>query len=55
MTHVKVVSAGYGLRQMCYEIYGDNKLDVAIARFNGFTSRYVPLGTEVILPPLKTL
>ncbi|OJJ19981.1 hypothetical protein BKI52_16015 [marine bacterium AO1-C] len=55
MTHVKVVKAGYGLRHMCYEIYGDNKLDVAIARFNGFTSRYVPLGTEVILPPLKTL
>lgn len=55
LTHVKVVKAGYGLRHMCYEIYGDAKLDVTVAKFNGFTSRYVPLGTEVILPPLQTL
>ena len=55
LTHIKVVKAGYGLRHMCYEIYGDAKLDVTVAKFNGFTSRYVPLGTEVILPPLQTL
>lgn len=55
MTHVKVVKAGYGLRHMCYDIYGDTKLDIAIAKFNGFTSRYVPDGTEVVLPPLRIL
>lgn len=55
LTHVKIVKAGYGLRHMCYDIYGDTKLDVAIAKFNGFTTRYMPEGTEVVLPPLKTL
>ncbi|WP_299458856.1 hypothetical protein [uncultured Microscilla sp.] len=55
LTHVKVVKAGYGLRHMCYEIYGDTKLDVAVAKFNGFTTRYVSEGTEVILPPLQSI
>ena len=55
MTHVKTVKAGYGLRHMCYDIYGESKLDIAIAKFNNFTTRYVSEGTEVILPPLKIL
>lgn len=55
MTHVKIVKAGYGLRHMCYEIYGDTKLDVAVAKFNGFTTRYVAEGTEVVLPPLQLM
>jgi hypothetical protein len=55
LTHVKVVKAGYGLRHMCYEVYGDTKLDVAVAKFNGFTTRYVAEGTEVVLPPLQSI
>ncbi|HAS43458.1 MAG TPA: hypothetical protein DCS93_23460 [Microscillaceae bacterium] len=55
MSHIKTIQAGYGLRHMCYEIYGDGRLDVVVARFNDFPTRYMPVGTEVILPPLKRL
>lgn len=54
MTHVRTVTEGDHLPQMCQEIYGDMKYYIPVARMNGLTNfRNLPVGTQLIFPPLK--
>ena len=54
MTHIKVVSEGDNLLQMCQDVYGDKKYYIAVARINGLTNfRDIKVGSQLLLPPLE--
>ncbi|MBK6622474.1 MAG: LysM peptidoglycan-binding domain-containing protein [Saprospirales bacterium] len=54
MTHVRTISEGDHLPQMCQEIYGDMKYYIPVARVNGLTNfRNLTVGTQLVFPPLK--
>jgi len=56
LTHYRVVKDGYNLPQMCYDIYGDAKYYIQVAKANKLADfRKMKTGTELFFPPiLKT-
>jgi len=54
LTHVRLMKAGDSLPKLCQEIYGNPRLYVAIAQFNGFDDfRSIAPGTRILFPPLE--
>jgi hypothetical protein len=55
MTHLRVVKQGDRLPLMCEGIYGDDRLYLEVARFNGLSDyrKLVP-GQKIFFPPLKS-
>jgi len=56
LTHYRVVKDGDNLPQMCYDIYGDTKYYIQVAKANKLPDfRKMKTGTELFFPPiLKT-
>jgi hypothetical protein len=54
LTHLKLVRAGDNLPAMCYEVYGDPRFYLEVARANelGDFRRLTP-GTKIFFPPLE--
>ncbi len=53
LTHVRTVKEGDTLPIMTYNIYGDSKYYLEVARINGITDfRNLKPGTEIVFPPL---
>lgn len=54
LTHARLIKAGDTLPALCFEIYGDPRFYLAVARANGLDNfrRLVP-GTRVLFPPLE--
>ncbi|NTS41821.1 LysM peptidoglycan-binding domain-containing protein [Flavisolibacter sp. BT320] len=53
LTHVRLVKEGESLPLMCYQIYGDEKLYLEVARANGLTNfRELQTGQALFFPPL---
>ncbi len=49
-----VVKEGQTLAALCYEVYGDPQLVGQVAKFNNLSGyRYIPAGTEILMPMLK--
>ncbi|MFA5354097.1 MAG: hypothetical protein WC291_07695 [Thermodesulfovibrionales bacterium] len=54
LTHVRVVKDGDTLPIMAYEIYGDHRLYLEVARVNGLNDfRRLTPGERIFFPPLK--
>ncbi|RPI19311.1 MAG: LysM peptidoglycan-binding domain-containing protein [Ignavibacteriae bacterium] len=54
ITHQRMIKAGDKFTLMVYDIYNDSKYYLDVARANKLDSfRKVPVGTEIIFPPLK--
>lgn len=54
LTHMKLVSQGDNLLQMCHDMYGDKKYYIAVARINGLTNfRELKTGSYILLPPMQ--
>lgn len=55
MTHVRVVTQGDRLPLMCEKIYGDDRLYLQVARYNGISNyRQLTPGQKIYFPPLVT-
>lgn len=53
LTHVRVVNEGDTLPLLCYQIYGDSKYYVEVAKVNKLQNfRYLTKGTKIKFPPL---
>jgi hypothetical protein len=53
LTHLRTIKAGDTLPRMCYEIYGDSKYYIDIARINKITNfRNIETGIQLVFPPL---
>lgn len=53
LTHIRTMKASDSLPLMCFEIYGDSKYYIDIARINQLTNfRHIDVGTKLIFPPL---
>lgn len=54
LTHLKLVRAGDNLPALCYEVYGDPRFYLEVARVNqlGDFRRLTP-GTKIFFPPLE--
>ncbi|ATL48377.1 hypothetical protein COR50_15075 [Chitinophaga caeni] len=53
LTHVRVVKQGDTLPLMCYEIYGDSKYYIEVAKFNGLDNfREIQPADKIKFPPL---
>lgn len=53
LTHVRLIKAGDNLPALCFEIYGDPRYYVAVARANSIRQfRKLQPGTRVLFPPL---
>jgi len=53
LTHIRVVSDGDALPLMCYEIYGDSKYYLEVARVNKLNDfRTLKAGDKIFFPPL---
>lgn len=49
-----VIKEGQTLAALCNEVYGDPQLVGQVAKFNNLNGyRYIPAGTEIIMPMLK--
>ena len=49
-----VIKEGQTLAALCYEVYGDPLLIGQVAKFNNLNGyRYIPAGTEILMPMLK--
>lgn len=49
-----VIKEGQTLAALCYEVYGDPQLVGQVAKFNNLNGyRYIPAGTEILMPMLK--
>lgn len=54
LTHVRKVKSGDTLSFLCYQIYGDPKYYLEVAKENKLTNfRYLEPGTEIFFPPFK--
>ncbi len=54
LTHVRMVHAGDSLPFMCYQIYGDTRYYLDVARANGIDDfRNLKPGTKIFFPPLE--
>ena len=54
LTHIRLVKEGESLPLMCYNIYGDEKLYLEVARANGLTNfRNLQTGQQLFFPPLS--
>ena len=54
LTHRRIVKAGDNLPRLCYEIYGDPRQYLTVAKANGFDDfRNLAPGTAVFFPPLE--
>ena len=54
LSHVRRVQAGDTLPSLCYEIYGDPRLYIEVARVNGITEfRNLTSGATILFPPLE--
>ena len=54
LTHVRTVHAGDTLPSLCYQIYGDPRRYLDVARVNGLDDfRNLTPGTTVVFPPLE--
>ena len=54
LTHVKTFSKGVRLDWMTFDVYGDNKFYLQVAKVNQLTSpRLIRNGQQLIFPPLK--
>ncbi|WP_428242860.1 CIS tube protein [Gynuella sp.] len=54
LTHMRVIKAGDTLPQLCYQIYGDSRYYLKVARANGMDNfRQLKPGTRVYFPPLS--
>ena len=55
MTHMRVVKQGDRLPLMCEGIYGDDRLYLQVARYNGLSDyRKLTPGQKLYFPPLQT-
>ncbi len=53
MSRLIVIKEGETLASICQKVYGDSKLVMQVARYNNLNGfRYIPPGTELLLPPL---
>ncbi len=53
LMHVRVVNEGDTLPLLCYQIYGDSKYYIEVARANNLTDfRYLQAGSKIKFPPL---
>ena len=53
LTHVRLINEGDTLPLLCYEIYGDSKYYIEIAKVNKLQNfRYLKKGTKIKFPPL---
>ncbi len=53
MSRLIVIKEGETLASICQKVYGDSKLVMQVAKYNNLNSfRYIPPGTELLLPPL---
>jgi hypothetical protein len=53
MTHLRIVKQGDRLPQMCIGIYGDDRLYLEVARYNGIRNyRNLIPGQKIFFPPL---
>lgn len=54
MSRLIVIKENDTLANLCYLIYGNSRLVAQVARFNNLNGfREVPVGTELLFPPLK--
>jgi hypothetical protein len=54
VTHLRMVMAGDTLPLMCYQIYGDSKYYLEVAKANGLNDfRSLQAGDELIFPPIE--
>lgn len=54
LTKSRTVHAGDTLANLCYEMYGDLKHVMNVARYNNLTTvRYLDVGRELFFPPIK--
>jgi hypothetical protein len=54
MTHVRTIIDGDNLPMLCYEIYGDSKYYIQVAKYNNLTTiNPLVLGTKIIFPRLS--
>jgi len=54
LTHIRFVKQGDSLPFMCYNIYGDEKLYLEVARANGLTDfRKLTTGQKIYFPPIE--
>lgn len=54
MTHIRLISEGDNLLQICHDVYGDKKYYIAVARVNGLTNfRDIKVGSQLLLPPIE--
>lgn len=54
LTHLRVVKEGDTLPLMAYDIYGDSKYYLEVAKINGITNfRNLKPGKEIMFPPLE--
>ncbi len=54
MSRHVTLKASDSLLSICHEIYDESQLVTQVARFNNLVGfRYIPIGTELLLPPLK--
>ncbi len=55
LTHVRIVTQGDRLPLMCEKIYGDDRLYLQVARYNGLSNyRKLTPGQKIYFPPLVT-
>lgn len=56
LTHVRTVEEGDTLPLMTYNIYGDSRYYLEVARINGITDfRNLKQGSEIVFPPLEKM
>jgi nucleoid-associated protein YgaU len=54
LTKVRIVKSGETLAKIAYDVYGDPKYYIELAKVNGITNfRSLEPGLEIILPPLE--
>lgn len=54
MTHYRTTKAGDTLPMLCFEIYGQSRYYLQVARINKLTGfRDLPPGTEIYFPPIE--
>jgi hypothetical protein len=54
LSHVRLIKAGDTLPRLCYEIYGDPRRYLEVARVNGLPQfRNLVPGTTLVFPPLE--
>lgn len=53
LTHYRIVNRGETLPWLCYQVYGDPKFYLEVARVNGISDfRNLPAGTQLSFPPI---